>query len=49
MKRCAVQGKRKYRDAGHAAMYVRPGERRGLYLCPHCGFYHLTKRIRVVA
>lgn len=44
MRRCTLQGKKKYRDAGHAARYIRPGEHRGFYHCRHCGFYHLTKR-----
>lgn len=46
MKRCALQGKRKFRDAGEASRFVWRGEHRGLYLCRGCGFYHLTKRNR---
>ena len=46
MKRCDLQGKKKFRNAGEAARYVQPGERRGFYRCGHCGFYHLTKRVR---
>lgn len=46
MKRCTLQGKKKFRDAGEAARYVQPGERRGIYRCRHCRMYHLTKRIR---
>lgn len=46
MRRCGYQGKIKFRDAGHASRYVQPGERRGLYRCPHCGFFHLTSKLR---
>lgn len=46
VKRCTFQGKRKFRNAGEAARYVQPGERRGFYRCPHCHYFHLTKKIR---
>ncbi len=43
VKRCSYQGKVKLRDAGQAIRYVRRGESKGFYRCPHCGFFHLTK------
>jgi len=49
VKRCAVQRKKKFRDAGEAARFVQRGEAMRLYLCPHCGFYHLSRYKRAAA
>jgi hypothetical protein len=47
VKRCRYQGKRKYHsqyDAIMAAANKPWWNRMRPYLCPHCGFWHLTSQ-----
>ncbi len=56
MKRCKASGKRKFRmktDALITSLHVSASPvgatTGGAYVCPHCGFWHLTSKVKALS